>query len=69
MPKKRKVSEQAIAFARTYADLTEALIQQGTPEDVARNEARIAATTLLMEDVEAPLYDPAQGPCPTCGRG
>lgn len=58
-------------FAREYVQLVEALKREGVPEDVAREEARIAATTWLFDDLgEAPAtYDPALGPCPTCGRG
>lgn len=67
--RKSKTSARAARFAREYVDMTEALMQQGVPEDVARGEARIAATTMLMEDESAPAYDPADGPCPTCRRG
>ncbi len=65
---KRQLSERAIQFAKEYVELVEALKREGVPEDIARNEARLAATTWLIEDEEA-LYDPAAGPCPTCGRG
>lgn len=65
---KRKLSERVVKFAREYVELVEALIREGVPEEMARNEARIAATSWLIETDE-PCYDPAAGPCPTCGRG
>lgn len=68
MPAKRRLSKRVTAFAREYVELVEALAREGVPEDVARNEARIAATSWLM-DVAEETYDPAKGPCPLCGRG
>lgn len=68
------IAAQAREFARLYVQITEALQSEGVPEALAREEARSAATSWLItvstESNEAPAtYDPAQGPCPTCGRG
>lgn len=53
----------ARSFARRYVELTDALVHEGVPEDVARNEARMAAITLLLE------LDGVGGDlCPMCGR-
>ena len=51
--------------------MAEALQREGVPEAVAREEARIAAMSLLMDEQShaGETYDPARGPCPTCGRG
>lgn len=68
MPAKRRLSERVTAFAKEYVELVEALVRQGVPENIARAEARIAATSWLMDVVEE-MYDPAKGPCPLCGRG
>lgn len=67
-PPKRQLAERAVRFAKEYVELVEALKREGVPEEIARNEARIAATSWLVEEIE-PYYDPAAGPCPTCGRG
>lgn len=68
---KKALEERVVKFAKEYVQLAEALQREGVPEDVAREEARIAATSLLMEQQahEREAYDPALGPCPTCGRG
>lgn len=64
------IGERYQQFARDYVQLTDALRREGVPEDVARQEARLTATTMLMNDLaEFPAYDPAEGPCPACGRG
>jgi len=60
-------SARVVQFAREYVQLVEALKREGVPEDVARVEARMAATMWLMD--EQSEYDPAFGPCPTCKRG
>lgn len=63
-------AERARAFARSYVNLVEALMREGVTEETARNEARMVATTELhMQDIDPRTYDPARGPCPTCGRG
>lgn len=59
-------------FARSYVNLVEALQREGVVEEVAREEARYAAFSLLQAQDEgsaAVKYDPVLGPCPTCGRG
>ena len=69
--RKKKLPERVTLFAREYVQLVEALVREGVPEGQARIEARIAATSWLWsdQDLEEPKYDPALGPCPTCGRG
>ena len=67
MPKSLPAT-RAVRFAREYVELVAALKRQGVPESTAREEARIAATTWLMEEMQQ-HYDPAMGPCPNCGRG
>lgn len=65
-------AERAKAFARFYVALVEALLREGCPEDIAREEARMTAFSQLQTDDDEDLaltYDPALGPCPTCGRG
>lgn len=71
MPRsRRRLSPRVVRFATEYVQLVEALQAQGVPEEIARNEARVAATSWLMEyGEELPVYDPVKGPCPTCGRG
>ncbi len=61
----------AVAFAKLYIALCEALRHEGVPEDRVREEARLAATSVLMCERSAAVvrYDPAVGPCPTCERG
>lgn len=47
----------AAAWARTYTRLVEALLMEGVPEKVAREEARQAATLVFcfnLEDNDAP---------------
>lgn len=47
------LGRQAREWARTYAAVTEALIQEGVPEERARQEAREVATfALFCERVE-----------------
>jgi hypothetical protein len=65
-------AEKARNFARLYRNLVEALLQVGVVEQVAREEARIAAMVALqMADAEERVltYEPHLGPCPTCQRG
>jgi hypothetical protein len=64
--------EKARNFARLYVNLVEALQQAGVTEEIAREEARLAALmTLQAEDFEEETqeYQPHLGPCPSCGRG
>lgn len=66
----RSEVDKAIHFAKTYVGLVEALLREGCTEEVARHEARLAATVQLqLDDSADATYDPARGPCPTCGRG
>jgi hypothetical protein len=65
MPKAPRTLEgKAQAFARRYTELVEALRQQGVPDQVARYEARLAATLVYL----VPDYVNPKAPCPTCGR-
>ena len=66
MPKAPRVNLEgkAQAFARRYTELVEALLQQGVPKQVARDEARLAATLVYL----VPEYVDPKAPCPTCGR-
>jgi len=58
------LGERAEEFAKQYVLLVEALVKEGVPEHVARNEARIAALTMVWQD------EGAEGDeCPLCGRG
>ena len=69
---KRQLDKRVVQVAREYVQLVEALMQEGVPQAVAREEARIAATSWLFDELSPqgePTYDPARGPCPTCGRG
>lgn len=61
-------SQKAIAFAKAYVHLVEALMREGVIEETARDEARMAAMASLMNWDDEAEYDPSQGPCPTCGR-
>jgi hypothetical protein len=59
----RGLPDQVVMFARTYAQMTEALQAEGVPEPIAREEARMAAVTVAY------CPEPAEGPpCPLCGR-
>lgn len=49
----------ALAFAKEYVALTEALLSQGVPEKEARAEARITALLLTYRD--------EKGKCLLCG--
>lgn len=59
-----KSAEQAKMFAQRYSEVTTALRRSGVPEELAREEARIAATLVFL----APQYLDKAKPCPTCGR-
>lgn len=59
----RGLIENATLFAKCYTALTEALMAEGVPEDVARDEARMTAlyAALFPEDedsLERWLHDP-----------
>lgn len=60
--------ESAIAFAKTYVQLTEALMREGVEEELARSEAHKAALIEARLADEVLHYDPTLGPCPGCGR-
>ena len=62
----RSESERAKAFAKAYVSLVEALMQEGVLEEIARDEARMAAMTQLRFDDEAASTGER---CPLCGRG
>lgn len=59
-------AEKARAFARNYVNFVEALLQVGVTDEQAREEARLAALTLLQQ---ADADDKQKGSCPMCGRG
>jgi hypothetical protein len=61
--------DRYVRFAQSYVQLTQALQRQGVPESTAREEARWAATSMLISETPDGTYDPAKGQCPTCGRG
>lgn len=44
------LTKRAIDFAKAYVAVTEALLREGVPEDVARDEARAAAMDAVMFD-------------------
>ncbi len=55
--------DQVVAFARTYRDVTQALMAEGVVEEQAREDARFVAMALL--------YDGDEGSgerCPLCGQ-
>ena len=53
----------ALEFAQQYVALVDALMKQGVTEEVAREEARMAALLLIFQK------DPT-GTCPLCsGKG
>lgn len=52
----------AQTFAKRYVELTEALMHEGVVEEIAREEARMAAMVLLYEGA-----GDSGGTCPTCG--
>lgn len=56
------LARRSAAFAKCYVSLTEALMAEGVREDVARQEARTTAATVV-------LYDKTSDePCPVCGK-
>jgi siroheme synthase len=58
------LGRNALAWARAYVALKDALVRQGVLEEEAREEARSAANMAAMYDGE-----PIEGePCPLCGR-
>lgn len=61
-----ELGRRAHEFAKCYVALTEALMQEGVPEDVARSEARSAAGIVFA--AQADLQAGGE-PCPMCGRG
>ena len=59
----RRGHVDAKVFAKRYTELVEALMTEGVPEMIAREEARMAAMALLLE------YATEDGErCPMCGR-
>lgn len=62
---RRLSAEDAIAFAKSYTQLVEALMREGVEEDMARDEAHVTAMELLH--VTDYLNDTGTR-CPVCGR-
>lgn len=62
-------ASRARTFARQYTSFVEALLQQGATQKVAREEGFKAALVMLVRADQQKAYDPALGPCPTCGNG
>lgn len=56
----------ATTFAKSYVKFVEALMREGVPEKVAREEARIAALGWLAEILEEEK-ETTLSPCPLCG--
>lgn len=48
-------------FAQKYVALTDALMREGVPEEVAREEARLAALSWMYNEPTGPV-------CPLCGN-
>lgn len=68
MPKKEptpppppEIAEQANAFATRFVAFTDALVKKGVPIGVAREEARGATLTFMLEEAE-------RAPCTVCGH-
>ena len=63
----KQLGQNALTWAKTYRDLTEALMGEGVTEEQARIEARNAANFAACMPGE--LYEEEKGdPCPVCGR-
>lgn len=60
------LGQNARAWARCYTSLVEALIAEGVEEEVARSEARYAATMVVLPEDDEP--QPIGPLCPVCGR-
>jgi hypothetical protein len=58
-----ELGAQALAFAKHYVALVDALMKEGVPEPVARDEARMTALMMLFGPEEESER------CPLCGRG
>lgn len=58
------LAERAVAFAKTYTALVDALLAEGLPEEQSRIEARAAATTVLIVGTE----EARESSCPLCGH-
>lgn len=56
------LGQQALAFAKCYVALTEALLQQGVPEPLARQEARTTAAMAAF------LGSGPTASCTVCGN-
>lgn len=54
----------AVAFARQYVALVDALLKEGVDEFRAREEARLAAISFVVERG----YETGGTPCALCGR-
>lgn len=62
-----RLAECSEAWAEAYVRLTEALLKQGVPEDLARDEARNAATFAALYRENEEEGDVGEV-CPLCGR-
>jgi hypothetical protein len=63
----KRAALDAEVFARRYVELVDQLVKQGVSEPIARQEARLAAIDLLIEDKQEAERN--GDPCPLCGRG
>jgi hypothetical protein len=54
----RRLAENAAAFARCYTALVKALLAEGVPEDVAREEARATALIAAFSEDEEGRHEP-----------
>lgn len=58
------LGQNALAFAQCYVQLVDALTKEGVVETLARQEARAAATMMILDMLEMEEGDA----CPLCGR-
>lgn len=58
-----KLGQNALQWAKAYTNVTEALMTQGVPEELARAEARDAANFALFYDPDLFFedYEPPDG--------
>lgn len=62
-----RLAANARAFAKAYVALHEALVAEGVPDEIARGEARFAATMAATDHPQQAEED--DGPsCPLCGE-
>lgn len=58
------LGRNALAWAKTYTALKEALLREGVVEEEAKSEARNAANFAALYS-----FDEHADTCPLCGRG